>query len=114
MGLGVLLESPPGEVSPHLEWGLARALSSRALAAVSCFPSPGSRDLWLPLEAFPPGFPTGLSHVPAWWESILGLNVEEVQGKQIPLEWTKTSSRLLEWWDDAGVPLAFPMESASS
>ena len=49
-------------VSPRLEWGHARALSSRAVAAVSRFPSPGSRNLWLSLEAFPRGFPTSLSH----------------------------------------------------
>ena len=51
-------------VSPHLEWGHARALSSRAAAAVSRIPSCGSRDLWLSLEAFPRGFSTWLSHVP--------------------------------------------------
>ena len=55
-------------VSPRLEWGHARALSCRAVAAVSRFPSRGSRDLWLPLEAFPRGFPTGLSHLPPWCE----------------------------------------------
>ena len=49
-------------VSPRLEWGHARALSSRAVAAVSRFHSRGSRDLWLSLEAFPRGFPTRLSH----------------------------------------------------
>ena len=49
-------------VSPRLEWALARALSSRAVAAVSRFPSRGSRDLWLSLDAFPRGFPTRLSH----------------------------------------------------
>ena len=54
--------SLPREVSPRLESGHARALSSRAVAAVSLFPSRGSRDLWLSLEAFPPGFPTRLSH----------------------------------------------------
>ena len=54
--------SLPSGVSPRLEWGQARALSSRALAAVSHFPSRGSRDLWLFLEAFPRGFPTRLSH----------------------------------------------------
>ena len=54
--------SIPRGVSPRLEWGYARALSSRAVAAVSCFPSLGSRDLWLSLEAFPRGFPTRLSH----------------------------------------------------
>ena len=69
----------PRRVSPRLEWGHARAISSRAVAAVSHFPSHGSRDLWLSLEAFPRdfptrlshetfprGFPTGLSHVPPW------------------------------------------------
>ena len=40
-------------VGPRLEWGHARALSSRAVAAVSRSPSRGSRDLWLSLEAFP-------------------------------------------------------------
>ena len=58
----------PRGVSPRLEWGHARALSYRAVAAVSSFPSSGSRDLRLSLEAFPEsfprGFPTGLSHVP--------------------------------------------------
>ena len=54
--------SLPRGVSPPLEWGHARALSSRAVAAVSRFPSRISRDLWLSLEAIPPGFPTRLSH----------------------------------------------------
>ena len=49
-------------VSPRLEWGNARAFSSRAVAAASCFPSPGSRDLCLSLEALPRGFPRRLSH----------------------------------------------------
>ena len=56
--------SLPWGVSPHLEWGHARGFSFRAVVAVSCFPSRGSRDLWLSLEAFPRGFPTGLPHVP--------------------------------------------------
>ena len=59
--LGYFWNLPRG-VSPRLEWGHARALSSRALAAESRFPSRGSRDLWLLLEAFPRGFPTRLSH----------------------------------------------------
>ena len=42
-------------------------------------------------KAFPRGFPTGLSHVPRCCESILGLRVEVVQGKQFSLEWTETS-----------------------
>ena len=54
--------SLPKAVSPRLVWGHARALSSRAVAAVSRFPSRGSRDLWLSIEEFPRGFPTRLSH----------------------------------------------------
>ena len=50
----------------------------------------------LSLEALPRGFPTGLSHVPLWCESILGLTVEAVQGKQVSLEWTETSGGLWE------------------
>ena len=49
-------------VSPRLKWGHARALSSRDVVAVSCFPSRGSRDLQLSLEAFPGDFPSRLSH----------------------------------------------------
>ena len=91
--LGYFWSLPRG-VSPRLEWGHARALSSRGVAAVSRFPSRGSRDLWLSLEAFPRGFPmrlsheafprgfpTGPSHVPPWCESILGLKVDAVLGK---------------------------------
>ena len=59
--LGYFSSLPRG-VSLHLEWGHARALSSRAVAGVSCFPSRRSRDMWLSLEAFPGGFPTRLSH----------------------------------------------------
>ena len=101
-------------VSPRLEWGHARALCFRAVAAVSRFPLRGSRDQGLSLEAFPRGFPTGLSHMPPWCESILGLKVEAVQEKQVSLEWTEISGGLWEWWHDPGVPLAFPVESASS
>ena len=31
------------------------------------------------------------AHVPPWCESILGLKVEALQGKQVSLEWTETS-----------------------
>ena len=48
--LGYFWSLPKG-VSPRLEWGHARAHSSRAVAAVSRFLSRGSRDLWLSLEA---------------------------------------------------------------
>ena len=59
--LGYFSSLPTG-ISPHLEWGHARALSSRAVAAVSRFPSGGSRYLRLSLEAFPRVFSTRLSH----------------------------------------------------
>ena len=64
--------------------------------------------------AFSLGFPTGLSNVSPWCESILGLKVEAVQGQQVSLEGTETSGGLWEWWYDPRVPLAFPVESASS
>ena len=111
--LGYFWNLPRG-VSPRLESGYARALSFRAVAAVSRFPWRGSRDQGFSLEAFPRGFPTGLSDVPPWCESILGLKFEAVQGKQVSLEWTETSGGLWKWWHDPGVPLAFPVESASS
>ena len=69
--LGYFWSLPRG-VSPRLEWGHARALSYRAVAAVSRFPSCGSRDLWLSIKAFPRGFPTVLSHVPPSCESNPG------------------------------------------
>ena len=59
--LGYFWSLPRG-VSSRLEWGHARELSSRAVAAVSRFPSRGSRDLWLSLEAFQRGFHTRLSN----------------------------------------------------
>ena len=54
--------SLPSGVSPRLEWGHAHALSSRAVAAVSRFPSRGPRNQGLSLEAFQRGFPTRHSH----------------------------------------------------
>ena len=59
--LGYFWSLPRG-VRPLHEWGHARALSSRDVAAVSRFPSRGSRDLWLSLEAFARSFPTRFSH----------------------------------------------------
>ena len=59
--LGYFWSLPRG-VSPRLECGPTRALSYGAVATVSRFPSLGSRDQGLSLEAFPRGFPTRLSH----------------------------------------------------
>ena len=50
--LGYFWSLPRG-VSPRLEWGHALELSSLGVGAVSRFPSRGSRDLWLSLQAFP-------------------------------------------------------------
>ena len=58
-------------------------------------------------EAFLRGFTTGLSHVPLWFESIFGVKVEAVWGKQVPLKWTETSGGLLEWWPDLEYLSAF-------
>ena len=99
MDLGVLLESPQGSQS-----------SSRVGACTCAFLQSCSSRVSLPFawikgsvafprgfptrlshEAFPRGFPTGLSHVPQWCESILGLKVEAVQGKEVSLEWTESS-----------------------
>ena len=55
-----------------------------------------------------------LSHLPRWSESILGLKVEAVQGKEVSLKWTEACGGLWEWWHELGVILAFPVESASS
>ena len=60
--------SLPREVSPRLEWGHARALSSQAVAQchASLRVDQGICDFRSRLshEAFARGFPTGLSHVP--------------------------------------------------
>ena len=81
--LGYVWSLPRG-VSPRLEWGMhvgfAPELEQQCHASLRLdqgicgFPSRLSQ------EAFPRGFPTGLSHVPPWCESILGLKVEAVQG----------------------------------
>ena len=54
--LGYFWALPRG-VSPRFEWGYSRELSSQAVAAGSRFPSCGSTDLWLSLEAFPQSCP---------------------------------------------------------
>ena len=59
--LGYFWSLPRG-VSPRLKWGHESGLSCRAVAAVSPYPSRGSRNQGLSLEAFPRGFPTRLSH----------------------------------------------------
>ena len=60
---------------------------------ISGFPSRLSTRL--SHDAFPPGFPrrfpTVMSQVPPWCQSILGLKVEAVPGKQASVEWTETS-----------------------
>ena len=82
--------SLPRGVSPRLEWGHARALSSRAVAAVSRFPSRESKQLWHSLrlshEAFSRGFPTRLSHRAVPLATVVGVDLrvllESLQGSQ--------------------------------
>ena len=122
MDLGVRLESPQGSQSSSRvgacscaflpSWSSCVALPFVWIKGSVAFPR--GFPSRLSHEAFPRGFPTGLSHVPPWFESILGLKVAAVQGKQVSLEWTETSRGLWEWWHDPGAPLAFPVESASS
>ena len=124
MDLGALLGSSQGSKSSArmgaCTWAFLQSSSSSVTLPIS----------WIKISvAFPRGFPTRLFHEAfplgchtcqrggsrsSAWESILGVKAEAVQGKQVPLEWTETSRGLLEWWHDAGVPLAFPVESASS
>ena len=108
----------PRGVSPRLEWGHARVLSSRAVAAVSGFPSRASRDLCLFLESFPRSFPTRLSHRSVTRATVVSvyprLESRGSEGKTDFPEWTEISGGLWEWWHNPGVPLAFPVESAYS
>ena len=117
MDLGVLLESPQGSQSSSRMEACTCALIPSCSISVT-LPFAWIKGTVASLEAFPRSFPTrlstGLSHVPPWCESILGLKVEAVQGKQVSLEWTETSGGLWEWWHDPEVPLAFPVEIASS
>ena len=83
MDLGVFLESP--------QWSqtLSRVGACMCTFLPSCSSSVALPFAWIKGSgAFPRGFPTGLSHVPPWCESILGLKVEAVQGKQLSLKWT--------------------------
>ena len=115
--LGYFWSLPRG-VSPRLERGMHERfppeLSQQCRATLLVYQGICGFPSRLSHKAFPRGFPTGLSHVPPWCESILGLKVEAVQGKQDFLELTETSGGLWEWWHDSGGPLAFPVESASS
>ena len=94
MDLGVSLESPQGSEA-----------SFRVETCTSDFLPSCSSSVRLPVVltqgslAFPRGV-IGLSHVPPWCESLLGVTVEAVQGNQVHLEWTETFGGHLEWWHD--------------
>ena len=86
MDLWELLESPQGSQSSSQVGECTYSFLP------SCNSSVTVSFAWIKVSvAFPRVFPTGLSHVPPWCESILGLTVEAVQGKQVFLEWTETS-----------------------
>ena len=85
--------SLPRDVSPRLELGafkcpfIPNCSSSVALPFAWIKGSvafPRGFPTRLSHEAFPRGFPKGLSYMPPWCESILGVKVEPVQGKQEP------------------------------
>ena len=101
MHLGVLLDSALGSHS-----------SARVGSCTCDFLPRGCSSVTLPFArnkgsvAFPRGFPTGLSHVPPWCESILSVKVEAVQGKQLPLEWTETSE--VSWNGDTTLEFLSP------
>ena len=104
MDLGVLLESPQGSQSSSRVGICTCALLSSCSNSVALpfawikgsVAFQGGFPTRLSHEAFPRGYPTGLSHVPPWCESILGLKVDAVQGKQVSLEWTETSGGFWE------------------
>ena len=122
MNLGELPESPQGRQSSSLVGACTCTVLPSCSSSVTMtfawikgsVAFPRGFPTRLSHEAFPRGFHTGLSYVPPWCESILGLKPEEVHGKQVSLECTETSGGLWEWWHDPGVPLAFPVEIASS
>ena len=92
--LSCFLSREDGYVGELLESPQLSQSSSRVGACTCAFFPRFSSIVMLPFAwikgsvAFPRGFPTGLSHVPPWWESILDVKVLAVQGKQVPLEWT--------------------------
>ena len=86
MDRGVLLEFPQVSQSSSLMGACTCAFLPRCSSSVTL------PFAWIKTSvAFPRDFPTGLSHEPPWCESILGLKVEAVQGKQVSLEWTEAS-----------------------
>ena len=79
MNLGVLLESPQGSQSSSLVGACTCAFLPRCSSSVM-LQFEWIKGSVVSHEAFPRGFPTGLSLVPPLCESILGLKVEVVQG----------------------------------
>ena len=104
MDVAILLESPQGSQSSSrvgsCTCAFLRRCSSRVTLPYAWIKASVAFPRGFPTrhshEAFPRGFPIVLSHVPPWCESILGLKVEAVQGKQVSLEWTETSGGFWE------------------
>ena len=103
MYLGVLLDSPQwSQYSSRVGACTCAFLPSCSSSVTLPFPCilgsvafprgfPRGFPTTLSHQAFPRGFPTVMSHVPRWCQSILGLKVEAVSGKQASVEWTETS-----------------------
>ncbi|OOL76476.1 hypothetical protein B1P95_18140, partial [Enterococcus faecium] len=82
-------------------------------------PPRGSKHLWFSLVSFPRGFPTRLSHRAVPRAHVVGVDPRlERQGSAGKTRFLWNGLTHLgdswEWWHDPGVPLAFPVESASS
>ena len=73
MDLRVCLESPQGSKSSS-RMGACTSAFLKTVPAVSRFPSPGSRDLYLSLESFPRGVPTRLYNRAVPRAHVLGVD----------------------------------------
>ena len=55
-----------------------------------------------------------VSHLPSYFELILRVTVESVQGNQVYLEWNRDIRVFLNCGTTPGVPLEFQVETAFS
>ena len=126
MDLGGLLDSPQGSQSSSRVGACTCSFLPSCISSVrlpfTCIKGSVSFPRVFPTrlshEAFPRGFPTRLSHrsVPRAIVVSVDPRLESrgSEGKRDFPEWTEISGGLWEWWHNPGVPLAFPVESASS
>ena len=126
MDLGGLLDSPQGSQSSSRVGACTCSFLPSCISSVrlpfTCIKGSVSFPRVFPTrlshEAFPQGFPTRLSHRSVTRATVVSvyprLESRGSEGKTDFPEWTEISGGLWEWWHNPGVPLAFPVESASS